>query len=137
IFDLGSGNLNLNGITPAGFANANGTGTINLNGSTTLGAGNGAAGTFQPSLHVLSGTATTSSATIDGSLTVDQGAVLNIAGNGTMVLNGDLTVTGVFGKSGGNGTSTSPNFNGSQLTNTGSLLADFLIFNNSGIPRSQ
>ncbi len=141
--DLGTGQLNLNlnqfvSIDPGYVGNVfglRGTGTVNLNaiGSGATFVAGGGAGGFQPSLRILSGTVDTSFIGMDGSLTIDQGAVFNL--NTPMDVNGDVTVNGTLSKNTpGN---TALNFNGAAFTNNGSFLVDSLFFNNSGAPRIQ
>lgn len=115
-----------------------GTGAVILNptGGTIDMSMNGGPGTFQPSLRVQSGTTNAIfSGFIDRSFTIDPGAVFNF-NEGSIDVNGDLTVNGNLGKS-SFFTSTNMNFNGATLTNNGSILVDFIQMNNSGTPRTQ
>lgn len=68
--------------------------------------------------------------TVSGALTIAAGATLHCDG-GTMTVNGNLTVDGSLSRS-GPGFGVNLNFNGSTLTNNGSISTGFLVFNTSG-----
>ena len=122
---LGAKTLTLGGMTSMSFAKALGAGIVVLDpgGTSTFGAGNGAAGSFQPSIQVKSGTVVDSAGgVLDGAVTVDAGATLKTS---TVTLNGDLVVNGALSKNVG---STTLYFNGSTLIDNGSILADFVTF---------
>ena len=73
-------------------------------------------GSFDPPLHVLGGT-TTASGAINGSVSVDSGAILRVAADSSLVAHGDVTVNGTL--SGGNASSYL-SFRGTTFTNNGS-----------------
>jgi hypothetical protein len=87
---------------------------------------------FTPELKIASGNVNVGGGSI-GSLTVDSGATMAVE---TLDVNGDITIAG------GGGVvplgSTVLNFNGSTLTNNGTIgNINFLNFNRSGSPKSQ
>jgi len=148
VIDLGSGALNLN-ANRLEFLNANqnqsispglkGTGAVNL---TATGAAAYLGLTrmlFQPAFHMLSGAINAEfgpSERIDRSLMIDGAATFNF-NSGSVTVNGDITVDGTLAKTSPAGTSTTLIFNGSTLTNNGSIATGFLNFNRSGGPLIQ
>jgi photosystem II stability/assembly factor-like uncharacterized protein len=145
IIDLGSGNLNFKGTqfssgtlffgTPYGIL---GDGSINVqpsSGSASLAISTSHSGTFQPSLHIVSGNISANiDETIGGSFTIDPGATFDLQA-ANMGFNGNVIVGGaITNHSGG---SAVLKFNGPSLTNDGSIACDTFLVDFDQVPLVQ
>lgn len=149
ILDLGTGNLTLNntglfqtydgGSSCCNAYNVLGTGTIIVqpsDGSLDLYISSTRTNTFQPSLHIVSGTINANvGETIGGSFTVNAGATFDIQSAGLMAVNGDMTINGAITNS--NGSNPPFSFNGGTLTNDGSFVTGFFGLDANSVPLTQ
>ena len=122
----GASTLNVNGrvLTHTGasftYGSVVGSGTVRMqpvSGASTI---NGIARSFAPELKIVSGTVTSNDISLNGSLTVDPGATLSLAGFGSGIgVRGNVTNNGTVNVSG----SGSPTFSfqGNTFTNNGSV----------------
>lgn len=138
-YNLGTAALNLNIpyiktasiVSPGrydGLPGFRGTGSVNFTapGDTYLGLNTRV---FEPAFHLAAGTLDgTFSGSIDGTVTIDAGAVLNLNG-GTLRANGDVTVDGTIAKTSAANLGGTLAFRGSTLTNNGSISGDSVDFN--------
>ncbi len=119
--------LSVSGVPSSSVANSgttSGVGPLRTDGTTALNIG----GTFTAAMEINSGTTTTGSSTIGGSITVFNGAILRVQGGGfSATHNGDLTVdTGglldIVGASAFRG-------NGANIVINGSVTGNIFRFN--------